>query len=60
MHGNGIYAKYQRHRRLAAHPWFDDRITLGYCDRTGRVSGVETKTFEEALDYIEQIEGVFG
>ena len=50
----------RRHRRLAAHPYFDDLRTLGDCDRAGRVPGADVESLEEALDYIEQIEDLFG
>lgn len=47
-------------RRLAKNPWFDDLIVLGECDRGGRVPGVNASELEEALDYIENIETMFG
>ncbi|TWU34442.1 HD domain-containing protein [Novipirellula artificiosorum] len=50
----------RRRKRLAAHPWFDDLRLLGQCDRGGRVSGALVGSPEEALDYIEQIEEMFG
>ncbi len=50
----------RRHRRLAAHPSFDELRILGDCDRAGRVPGADVESLEEALDYIEQIEDMFG
>ena len=50
----------RRRRRLSSHEWFEDLCTLGECDREGRVPGAETDELEEALDYIENIEQMFG
>lgn len=50
----------RRRKRLAAHPLYEDLITLGECDRAGRVPGADVETPEQALDYIEQIEEMFG
>lgn len=50
----------RRHRRLAENPWFDDLLVLGDCDRGGRVPGAETFELDEALDYIEDLESMFG
>lgn len=47
-------------RRLGENPWYDDLIELGNCDRAGRVAGAEAPELEEALDYIENIETMFG
>ncbi|KAA1258968.1 hypothetical protein LF1_14930 [Rubripirellula obstinata] len=47
-------------RRLAESPWYEDLIELGECDRGGRVAGAEAPELEEALDYIENIEDMFG
>lgn len=47
-------------RRLAAHPWFDELCLLGQCDRAGRVAGVEVDELDEILDYIEQLDELFG
>jgi hypothetical protein len=58
IHDRTIGAR--RRRRLAAHPWFDDLCTLGQCDREGRVAGAEADELEEALDYIENVEEMFG
>ncbi len=58
IHDRTIGAR--RRKRLAAHPWYEDLCILGQCDREGRVPGVEVDEPEEALDYIEQIEEMFG
>ncbi len=58
IHDRTIGAR--RRRRLASHPWFDDLCVLGQCDREGRVPGAEVDELEEALDYIENIEEMFG
>lgn len=50
----------RRHRRLTSHPSFEELRILGDCDRGGRVPGAEVESLEEALDYIEQIEDMFG
>ncbi|MDA8743335.1 HD domain-containing protein [Rubripirellula amarantea] len=50
----------RRRRRLAENRWFDDLILLGECDRAGRVPGALTCELEESLDYIENIEQMFG
>ena len=58
IHDRTIGAR--RRKRLAAHPWFEDLCTLGECDRAGRTPGAEVDEPEAALDYIEQIEELFG
>ena len=58
IHDRSIGAR--RRKRLAAHPLFDDLILLGECDRNGRVPGADVDSPEQALDYIEQIEEMFG
>ena len=50
----------RRRKRLIAHPWFEDLMTLEECDRGGRIQGANVDTPEQALDYIEQIEELFG
>ena len=50
----------RRRRKLASHPWYDDLLVLGQCDREGRVPGAEVEELEEALDYIEQLDELFG
>ncbi len=49
----------RRKRKLASHPWYEDLLALGQCDRDGRVPGADVVQPEEALDYIEQIEEMF-
>ncbi|QDV65312.1 HD domain-containing protein [Crateriforma conspicua] len=58
IHDHTIGAR--RRRRLASHPWFEDLLLLGDCDRGGRVAGVSVDTLQQALDYIESIEEMFG
>lgn len=63
MEGHAIYDRTigaRRRRRLAAHPWYDDLVALSQCDRDGRVSGALVDEPEEALDYIEELETMFG
>ena len=50
----------RRRKRLEANALYDDLITLGECDRAGRAPGADVETPEDALDYIEQIEEMFG
>ncbi len=57
IHDRTIGAR--RRKRLAAHPLYEDLMTLGRCDRAGRVPGAEVEAPEQALDYIEQIESMF-
>lgn len=47
-------------RRLSNHPLFEDLLVLGDCDRAGRVPGAEVESPEQALDYIESLEEMFG
>lgn len=58
IHDRSIGAR--RRRRLAASPWFEDLCVLGDCDRAGRVPGADVDELEQALDYIENIEEMFG
>lgn len=58
LHDRTIGAR--RRRRLESHPWFGDLDLLGQCDRAGRVPGAEVDEIEDALDYIESIEEMFG
>ncbi|MEO1525468.1 MAG: HD domain-containing protein [Planctomycetota bacterium] len=63
MEGHAIHDRTigaRRRRRLAEHPWFDDLVVLSECDRNGRVPGAEVDEPEEALDYIEELEHLFG
>ena len=50
----------RRRRRLRESPWFEDLITLAECDRAGRVPGLNVDDVDVALDYIRQIETMFG
>ncbi|KAA5540942.1 HD domain-containing protein [Roseiconus nitratireducens] len=50
----------RRRRRLAQHPWIEELQALSRCDREGRVPGAEVEEPEQALDYIEQLETMFG
>ncbi|MEQ1824936.1 MAG: HD domain-containing protein [Pirellula sp.] len=43
------------HRRLRDNESYEELILLSECDRAGRVSGVETSTLEDALDYIRTL-----
>ncbi len=45
--------------RLQAHESYEELLLLQSCDRAGRVSGVETTTLEDALDYLRQISDQF-
>ena len=50
----------RRRKRLAAHPFFEELVVLGECDRAGRVPGAEVESPEQALDYVEQLDEMFG
>ncbi len=50
----------RRRKRLVAHPWYEDLVLLGELDRAGRVPGADVESPEQALDYIEQIDEMFG
>ncbi|MBL8889415.1 MAG: HD domain-containing protein [Planctomycetaceae bacterium] len=45
--------------RLQTHESFDELMLLQACDRAGRVSGIETTSLEDALDYLRQIADQF-
>jgi predicted HD phosphohydrolase len=47
-------------RRLKESEHFDDLVLLGECDRAGRQPGVEAPELEEALDYLRDLERMFG
>lgn len=47
-------------KRLRQSEDFDNLILLCRCDRGGRQQGVETTSLEDALDYIRNIETMFG
>ena len=48
------------HRRLRESEFFDDLALLGKCDRGGRQPGVVAPELDEALDYIRDLDGMFG
>jgi hypothetical protein len=48
------------HRRLRESEYYEDLITLGECDRAGRQPGVEAPELEEALDYLRDLDRMFG
>lgn len=50
----------RRRKRLSQHPWFEDLLTLAQCDLDGRVPGVQVDDVDVALDYIRQLETMFG
>jgi predicted HD phosphohydrolase len=45
--------------RLQSHESYEELMLLQACDRGGRVSGVETTSLEDALDYLRQIADQF-
>jgi hypothetical protein len=47
-------------RRLREHEFFDDLVLLGQCDRGGRQAGVEAPELDEALDYLRDLDRMFG
>jgi hypothetical protein len=47
-------------RRLQQSEHYDDLVLLGECDRAGRVPGVEAPELEEALDYLRDLDTMFG
>jgi hypothetical protein len=47
-------------RRLQESEFFDELVMLGECDRAGRVPGVVAPELEEALDYLRELETMFG
>lgn len=50
----------RRRRRLRESPWYEDLLTLGECDRDGRVPGTQVDDLPEALDYIRSLDQMFG
>jgi predicted nucleotidyltransferase len=50
----------RRRRRLSESPWYEDLLALAECDAAGRVVGVQVDDVTDALDYIRQIETMFG
>jgi predicted HD phosphohydrolase len=47
-------------RRLRQSEHFDDLVLLGECDRAGRTPGVEAPELDEALDYLRELDTMFG
>ncbi|MGD9635002.1 MAG: HD domain-containing protein [Pirellulales bacterium] len=47
-------------RRLQESEHYDELVLLGECDRAGRVPGVEAPELDEALDYLRELETLFG
>ena len=47
------------HRRLRESEHYEDLVSLGECDRAGRVAGVEAPELDEALGYIRDVGGMF-
>jgi hypothetical protein len=47
-------------RRLQAAEHFEELLLLGKCDRAGRVPGAEASELEEALDYLRELDTMFG
>lgn len=47
-------------RRLQESEHYDELVLLGECDRAGRVPGVVAPELEEALDYLRELETMFG
>lgn len=50
----------RRRKRLRESPWFEDLVALAECDQAGRVPGMQVDDVDVALDYIRQIETMFG
>ncbi|HEX3599960.1 MAG TPA: HD domain-containing protein [Lacipirellulaceae bacterium] len=47
-------------RRLEQSEYFEDLVLLGECDRAGRQPGAEAPELEEALDYLRELDQMFG
>ncbi len=47
-------------KRLGNHESYEDLLTLGRCDRDGRVAGAEAPELDEALDYLREMGEMFG
>jgi hypothetical protein len=47
-------------RRLEQSEHYEDLVLLGECDRAGRQAGVEAPELEEALNYLRELEQMFG
>ncbi len=48
------------HRRLRESENYDDLVLLGECDRAGRQPGVEAPELDEAIEYLRELDGMFG
>ena len=48
------------HRGLRENENYDELLLLCRCDRGGRVSGVQTTSLEEALEYVRDLDYSFG
>ena len=48
------------HRRLQQHPDYEALISLGECDRAGRIAGVWAPDLDEALDHIREVARMCG
>jgi len=46
--------------RLMAYEDYDDLVLLGECDRGGRKCGIEVTDVDDALDFIRNIDTMFG
>ena len=63
MEGHAVREKTigaRRRRRLSENPWFEDLLLLSQCDADGRVPGMQVVDVDEALDYIRQLDTMFG
>jgi hypothetical protein len=47
-------------RRLEKSEHFEELLLLGQCDRAGRQAGVVAPDVDEALDYLRELESMFG
>jgi hypothetical protein len=47
-------------RRLEKSEHFEELLLLGKCDRAGRQPGVEAPELEEALNYLRELDTMFG
>jgi hypothetical protein len=47
-------------RRLERSEHYEELLLLGQCDRAGRQPGVEAPELDEALDYLREIDSMFG
>ena len=47
-------------RRLEKSEHYEELLILGKCDRAGRQAGVEAPELDEALDYLRELDTMFG